>query len=219
LWMIGRPLEVPSELVLSPRAEDFLTRMLDQRGRGVMVATAHTGNWDLAACGVASWMRQRSAKKLHVVTKRLSWRALDRMWQRLRALRGVGLVDARGATKQVLSALARGDVVAMMIDQVPERRSGVAAYPFLGAEARHDLAPVLLAIRAEAPILVAFGRRLASGVHEIDVVDCIEPEASRAPETVMRRISSGLERFIQENPTQWLWMHRRWKRREEDRRG
>jgi KDO2-lipid IV(A) lauroyltransferase len=216
LWMAGRPAAAPGELfALGEGAEVRLAEALST-GRGVLVATAHTGNWDMNACAAAAWLGARAGPRrvLHVVTKRLSWRALDRLWQRLRAERGVMLVDARGAARSVLKALRAGDVVAMMIDQVPERPSGVVTFPFLGQPARHDLAPVTLAARAGAPIVVAFGRRAEDGRHVLEVVDVIAPEALRGPGAVTAataRIAGALEAFVRAHPAQWLWMHRRWK--------
>ncbi|TKD12092.1 lysophospholipid acyltransferase family protein [Polyangium fumosum] len=219
LWTAGRPkAPLASKLVVSPRAAEFFARAL-ARGRGVVVATAHTGNWDLSACAAAAWLREHvgpsgRAPALHVLTKRLSWRALDRTWQHLRAERGVLLVDARGATARVRGALAGGDVVAMMIDQAPERAAGVAQLPFLGAPAWCDLAPVLMASRARAPIVVAFGRRRDDGLHELDAFDLIEPEALATRTDVVHvaaRITDALASFVETYPAQWLWLHRRWK--------
>jgi len=214
LWMSARPEEPPPySLRLTKRAGDLLNEAFSL-GRGVVVTTAHTGNWDLCACAVASFLRERSeapARSLHVITKRMSWRSLDALWQRLRASRGVRLVDARGAMARVKEALARGDVVAMMIDQAPERRRGVMEAPFLGANARHDLAPLVMARRARAKVVVAFARRLENGEHELDVADVIEPEALGDLESAMRRIVGALERFVVEHPPQWMWLHRRWK--------
>lgn len=216
LWLSGRPPGEALGVVIDEASAERFERALG-RGRGVVVATAHTGNWDLTACAAAAWIGTRreargEARALHVVTKRLSWRALDRTWQRLRAERGVGLIDARGAVRRVREALVRGDVVAMMVDQVPERESGVAVLPFLGAPARHDLAPVTLAARAGAPIVVVLGRRAEDGRHVIEVVDVLEPLATREAITeATARIARALEGFVLAHPDQWLWMHRRWK--------
>jgi KDO2-lipid IV(A) lauroyltransferase len=157
-------------------------------------------------------MRGRAG--LTVVTKRLSWRALDRYWQRLRAERGVSLVDAEGAASEVRAALARGGVVALMVDQAPERASGVATIPFLGRPAEHDLAPALLAARAKAPVVVLLGRRDARGMHVLELADEIAPEELRGRGGVERataRIAAAVERFVRAHPAQWLWLHRRWK--------
>ena len=182
---------------------------LFEAGRGVVVATAHTGNWDLAACAAASRL------PLWVITKRLSVRALDTFWQRLRARRGVRLVSEGRAAGAAVKALARGEAVAALIDQAPERARGVTLVPFLGQIAEVDLAPALIAMRARAPLAAVFARRLADGSHVVELARVIEPppRSSRAwAEQAMRTVTQDLETFVRRHPEQWLWMHRRWKR-------
>jgi KDO2-lipid IV(A) lauroyltransferase len=212
LWLAGRPPAALDErFAFAPGDAARLDALLAE-GRGLVVATAHTGNWDLAACAAARWLAGRGA--LHVVTKRLSWRALDRFWQRLRAERGVLLHDAAGAVEVVRAALAAGEVVALLVDQAPDpSRRGLVA-PFLGADARHDLAPAVLAARARAPIAVVLARRAADGTHRLAVVDVIAPEelrGPRGPASATRRVAAAVERFVLDAPDQWLWLHRRWK--------
>jgi KDO2-lipid IV(A) lauroyltransferase len=179
------------------------------RHRGAIVAGTHTGNWDLAALAVA----QRAP--LTIVSKRLRVGWLDRCWQALRRERGVRVVDARGALEAARAGLARGELLVMMIDQAPERRSGVMTLPFLGIEARQDLAPVLLAARLGKPLALAVARRLDDGTHEVDVPLWIEPptrgDRGWVVETA-RAVNLGLESFVRTYPSQWLWLHRRWKR-------
>lgn len=212
VWLSGRaPDAIVPLAALTPAAERALSEA-GELGRGVVLATAHTGNWDLGALALARWLA-RSERRLHVITKRLSVRWLDRYWQGLRAERGVVLVAARGAWRHARQALGAGDVVVVLVDQAPERRSGVRVLPFLGLPARHDLAPVLLAARSGAPLVVGFARRAPDGSHVIDVVDVLGPiagdEASLLAAT--ERITAALERFIRAYPTQWLWLHKRWK--------
>lgn len=190
---------------LTPRAQQALEQV---RASGAVVATAHTGNWDLAACAVAS------VAPLWVVSKRLRVRWLDRLWQALRARRGVRLLDARGALDAGRKALDAGALVAMIIDQAPERASGVLVAPFLGQPARHDLAPALLAARSEKPFALALARRLDDGSHEVDVPLLLlpPPRAGRPwAEDATQAAATALESFILRYPAQWLWLHRRWK--------
>jgi KDO2-lipid IV(A) lauroyltransferase len=216
LWLAGRPPEALDPLfVMSPEGALALRRAA-AASRGVVVATAHTGNWDLTACAAARWLSQNIVgARLLVVTKRLSWKALDRYWQRLRAERGVVLADDRGAVSAVRETLGAGGVVALLVDQAPERGSAVATLPFLGRPARHDLAPVLLAAKARAPLLVMLGHRTADGRHRLDVVASLDPADLRggrgAAERAAGRIAGALEGFVRSHPDQWLWLHRRWK--------
>jgi KDO2-lipid IV(A) lauroyltransferase len=218
LWFSVRPPEAIDErVVMTPRAAERFARAASLE-RGVIVVAAHTGNWDLAACRGARWLARAGRGPLSVVTKRLSWASLDRTWQHLRASRGLALISPDGAVGRVVSTLAIGGSVAFMCDQAPERSSGVAALPFLGRVALHDLAPALLAARAGVPILVVSSWRRADLMHELDVLEVIEPGelANGAGVTqAAQKIARALEGFIRAHPEQWLWLHHRWKGLEE----
>ncbi|MCC6217523.1 MAG: lysophospholipid acyltransferase family protein [Polyangiaceae bacterium] len=195
----------PSDLV---KLDESLVAWLSGHQGGAVVATAHTAGWDVLACAAAERV------ELTVVSKRLSVRWLDALWQRLRHDRGVALAHPGAAAHAARAALARGGVVAMMIDQAPERRRGTVVQPFLGRAARIDLAPALLAARARVPLVVVFGRRGRDGVvtGELRGVLCPPARGGRAwAEAAMREATRALDRFVRERPEQWLWMHRRWK--------
>ena len=177
-------------------------------GRGVVVAASHTGNWDLSACAIAREV------DLLVVTKRLSVRWLDRFWQSTRARLGVRLTGALGAVARAREVLRRGGAVAMMIDQVPAAGQRSVPVVFLGRPAHADRAAAAIAAAAGAPLVVAVGRRSASGRHVLYVLDVLTPPGrpSRAwIDEATRRATRQLERFVLSYPDQWLWMHRRWK--------
>jgi Kdo2-lipid IVA lauroyltransferase/acyltransferase len=223
LWLAGRrPADLDRVAVFTGRAGSRLNAAASQ-GRGIVIATAHTGNWDLAACATARWLGREAApgSRLSVVTRRLSWRALDRYWQALRAERGVDLIDGTGgdALPLIRAALAAGGAVALLTDQVPVRAAagarssrGSVTLPFLGAPALHDLGPAILAARARAPIAVAFAHRDVDGRHVMDVLDVLPAPRDRAEIVeATARIARALETFVRAHPEQWLWLHRRWK--------
>lgn len=204
LAMVSKPATVLARVAVP----DSAIREIRGRGRGAVIATAHTGNWDVAACAVAR------AAPLSVVTKRLHVRALDAFWQGARRRRGLKLLEVGRAARGAESALRRGELVAMLIDQAPERSRGVARTTFLGDLAWVDLAPALIAMRAGSPLVIAFPRRCADGSHTIEVAKILEPPAvpSRAWATqAMLEATRALETFVMSCPEQWLWMHRRWK--------
>jgi KDO2-lipid IV(A) lauroyltransferase len=178
-------------------------------GRGVVVATAHTGNWDMLACAVA----QRSP--LTVVTKRLSLGWLDRFWQQTRARYGVRWVSVGTAASTARRALARGEAVAMLIDQAPERSRAQLVMPFLNQLAEVDLAPALVAMRARVPLVLIVAERLPGGRQRAVLLGQFAPPARpsrRWAEQTMQSATRALEAHVRARPEQWLWMHRRWKR-------
>lgn len=184
-------------------------RALLAPGRGLVVATAHTGNWDLLACATAQQL------PLTVITKRLSVAWLDRFWQRTRARHGVRWVSVGGAARAARRALARGEAVAMLIDQAPERPRAPLVMPFMNQPAEVDLAPALVAMRARVPLALVVAERLADGRQRALLLGHHEPPARpsrRWAEETMQSVTRALEEHVRAHPEQWLWMHRRWKR-------
>jgi KDO2-lipid IV(A) lauroyltransferase len=193
---------------LAPSFPWVAVESLASAGGGAVIATAHTGSWDSVACAVAARM------PLTVVTKRLSVVPLNAFWQRLRAGQGLQLVEVGSAAGSAARALRRGGLVAMMIDQAPERARGAIRVSFLGEQAWVDLAPALCALRSRAPLVVAFPRRLENGTNDVEIAAVLTPPLrARRAWAVEATVEATklLEAFIRRNPDQWLWMHRRWK--------
>jgi lauroyl/myristoyl acyltransferase len=213
LWLAGKGAAPADALILGERARAVLAehgrKVPGARSRGLVVATAHTGNWDFVGCALA-----REHIDISVMTKRLSAMSLDQFWQERRASFGLELLHGAGVFGRAVQAVEGGRTVALPIDQVPERRSAVMELSFLGRDARCDTTPALLAARTGAPLVLVLGRRLSDGRHFVDVPLVLKPpvRASRRwIEEATRALNAALEHFVREHPSQWLWMHRRWK--------
>ena len=205
IWVALHPRQ---RLAALARIADEIIERASRGGRGAVIATAHTGNWDLLACSAAERV------PLTIATKRLSIRLFDWLWQGTRRRRGLSLVEAGAIAAAAGRALARGELVAMLIDQAPERSRAVVRTEFLGAEALVDLAPAMVAMRARVPLVAVFARRQPDGTQLAELGPVLEPPArpSRAwAEQAMVELTAALDRFVRAHPDQWLWMHRRWK--------
>jgi KDO2-lipid IV(A) lauroyltransferase len=191
------------------RVEVPASTIAELRGAGgAVIATAHTGNWDVVACAIAA------RAPLTVVTKRFSVGGLDRLWQRARADRGVRLVGVGDAVRGARAAFRERGLVAMLVDQAPERRRAVVRTTFLGAPVWVDLSPALVARRFRAPLVAAFPVRRDDGSLAVEIVRTIAPPRRpdrRWAERTMVEVTACLDAFVREHPEQWLWMHRRWK--------
>lgn len=196
----------PLRCTFAPGARERLDEAL-AGGRGVVLAASHTGNWDLAACGVAGHV------PLTVVTKRLASRNLDAFWQGTRARLGITLTEAAGAVRAARSALRRGEAVAMIMDQVPLAPRHATAVTFLGAPAWADRSPAAVAAEAGAPLVVSAARREGDG-QVLEVLDVLVPPPHPGPRWVEEatvRATAALAAFVFRWPDQWLWLHRRWR--------
>ena len=95
----------------------------------------------------------------------------------------------------------------MPIDQVPDKKRHGVRVDFLGRPAWVDRAPISLARRMNVPLVVIASHRTTEGRQRVRLLDVIDPHANDAA----LRATAALERFVRAHPTEWLWMHRRWK--------
>jgi KDO2-lipid IV(A) lauroyltransferase len=207
LWLASRGAEALEHVRIDAASRPAWTESL-AHGRGVVVAASHTGSWDLAACAIARDL------PLLVITKRLSLRSLDRFWQSTRARTGVALAPALGAMRPARAMLARGGAVAMMIDQAPASRRHAILGEFLGRAAWIDRAPAALAASSRVPLVVAAGRRDERGEHVLHVLAVMVPPARARRawiDDATAEASRALDAFVRQYPSEWLWLHRRWK--------
>jgi len=208
LWLATRG----DEAVCHTRIEASCAKLWQEavgRGRGVVIAGSHTGNWDLAASAMARRV------DLLVVTKRLRLEPLDRFWQGTRAARHIALAYPSGALGRGRRMLQCGGAVAMMIDQVPDSLMHAVETRFLGRAAFVDRAAAVLAARAGAPLVVAASRRDEAGEIVLHVLSVLTPPARPGRawiDSATIAATASLDAFIRAYPSQWLWLHRRWKR-------
>jgi KDO2-lipid IV(A) lauroyltransferase len=177
-------------------------------GHGVIIVTAHFGNWDLLAC-----ISARRGIPLHVVTRELKGGGLNRAWMAERERAGVTLHPETGSAGALLAALRAGGVVAFVIDQHMPEQFGVGV-PFFGRAASTIDAPAILAARTGAPVFSAFLFREGFERHRLAIGERIPLADGPLREAIVAstaRFSKAVEDVVREHPDQWIWMHRRWK--------
>jgi KDO2-lipid IV(A) lauroyltransferase len=182
------------------------------RGRGVIVVTGHIGNWELAGAYIAA----RGVPIVGVV-RRMTNPLFDRYLTTTRERAGLGVI-ADDPARRVPRALRGGQVVALVADQGVKGMASTYV-PFFGRLAKTPRGPGVFALRLGVPLVVGTAIRLPSGkyralVEPIDVTDTGDRE--RDVDAVVTRYTGVLERWVRQYPEQYLWHHRRWKRRPEE---
>jgi Kdo2-lipid IVA lauroyltransferase/acyltransferase len=195
----------PGEVVESIPGFEHLERAL-ALGRGCVFVTAHFGNFELAGAVVA-----RRAP-LDFVYKPMSNPAVEAWIGATRARLGVGLLPVGQGRRGMFEALRAGRVVCLVADQ-DARRHGVFV-PFLGRPASTFAGPAQLALRTGAPLMFGVDVRLPDGRHRIVMEPPLAVDEPAAPDAVERLTAlhaARLEAWVREYPSQYFWLHRRWK--------
>jgi KDO2-lipid IV(A) lauroyltransferase len=177
------------------------------QGKGVLVLTAHYGNWELL--GAAHIL---SGLPLSVVARPLDQPLLERLAARLRRRAGIELIDKRHGLRDVLQALRQGRMVGILLDQNAARSEGVFV-PFFGVPASTSKGLALIALRTRAPVVPVFIRRLGAGRHRVEVGAALPPPADDDVVAYTAAFNRAIEAAIRQAPEQWFWMHNRWRTR------
>jgi Kdo2-lipid IVA lauroyltransferase/acyltransferase len=184
--------------------ENFLHAQ--KRGRGVLVATAHLGNWELSA-----FCHALMTAPMHIVVRPLDNARVDELVERYRALSGNRVIAKKDAAREILRALKAGEAVGVLIDQNTTLDEGVFI-DFFGTKACAGSAFAKLAQHSGAAVVPGFA---LWSKEEQRYVLRFDPEIEMTGDVVddTQRIHRHLESVILQHADQYLWLHRRWKTR------
>ena len=193
-------------LDLAPEAE----ALLREPGRGLIVASGHLGNWEVAARAVSQ------IKPLCVVYRPVNNPDLDAWLHRNRSGENLRLVSRlRPDPLRFLQALNGGEIVALMIDQ--HVSDGRVQVDFFGRPAWTSKAVAMLHFTTRAPLLVAVAVRTGPLRYTVHAVGPIRVERTGDREADARAVTQAMtleiERLARRFPGQYMWGHRRWKDR------
>lgn len=175
-------------------------------GKGVILATAHLGNWEAARTlplfGIP----------LAAVVQKQHNHLFDAYNNALRTRQGVRLIDQRNGLKDLLACLRQNMAVTILTDQNAGPEGLILE--FLGHPAPHWKGAAKISLRYKAPIVPGYALRNPEGGISICFEPMIHhPELSDSTENqllLLKEINAVTERYIRQNPEQWLWLHRRW---------
>ncbi len=172
------------------------------RGRGVLLASVHMGNMDVAVQVI-----QARSIKLTILSEVLEPPSLDRLSRRLRGHNGMSLLPVTySGLKTAIQRLKRGEVVAIACDRAIQG-SGVLT-EFMGKPALLPVGAVKLAHRTGASIVPAFTARLKDNHSVFYFEPPIEASANgggpEASSQLFARIVALMEKYIRRFPGQWV---------------
>lgn len=177
-----------------------------RRGRGVLFATAHLGNWELSA-----FTHAQMTEPMNVVVRPLDNPLIDTLIETRRQMSGNRIIEKKDAARGILRALSKNEAVGILIDQNASPDEGMFI-DFFGVPACASTAFARIANRTGAAVIPGFALwSEAEGRYILRFNPIVELSGDDQADTA--RIHSAIEAAIREFPDQWLWIHRRWKTR------
>lgn len=179
-----------------------------KKGHGVVIITGHIGNWENIAfiLGIQKYSPA-------FIVRSLGNYKIGRYVSRLRTCRGGQEIDRRKADyRKIFEALSENRVVGFLSDQ--NSMSGVFVY-FFGQLASAAVGSIKVAMKTGSPIIFAFDKRGDDYSHTVtfsqEMPLDIKESKARTVLYNTQKYTKILESYIEENPTDWLWFHNRYK--------
>lgn len=180
----------------------------------LLVITGHLANWEVMMIGHVATFGPESGS---VPVKRIHNHYLNEWITEFRNQIGVRPLEDRGSGMSLLRAMKSGEPICFLADQNTPDTDAVWV-PFLGETAATRVGPALLAIRGEARVLKLQFQRVRPGYFRLTykLVQALSPPTLSLRERLFADtaiFNEEIGAMIDEKPEDWLWLHRRWKRK------
>ena len=173
------------------------------RGRGVIIACTHIGNWELAAVVLAHW-----GYTLHAVAGVQLNRWLAPAVRDTKSELAIHTVSHEDGLRKLLRALEHNDLVALMVDG--DLFSHGQMVEFFGREMRWPAGPGVLAQRTGALLISGYCERVGNGRFRIVMEPPLDPASFASATEVNVQVAATAERHIRTHLDQWCIFRPLW---------
>ena len=202
--------------------DDFVEYDFDQikniyGGQGILLLTAHFGNWELLAktFGLKGY-------KGNVLARPLDNPYIEKILYDLRTASGNKVIYNReNAVKNIIKALNEKEIVGFLPDENASKRIGVFV-DFFGVKACTMPGMANIAAKTKLPVVPAFIVRIKGkdgnySKHRLIIEPPLDIKytSDRKTDTmnILKLFNEKIEGIIKQYPEQWFWIHNRWKTR------
>jgi len=180
-----------------------------KRKRGLLMVTAHFGNWELGAIAFSLLFQP-----VLLLYRPLDNLFLDRLVALVRSSTGNRILAKKMAMRQMLRTLNANGIVGLLIDQNWSWQEGVFV-DFFGRPACTSDGVARLAMHTEAPVIPCFMVRREDGNYKLIIGEAVElvNTGDREKDVLVntQKYTRVIEQMIRKYPDQWFWVHQRWK--------
>jgi heptosyltransferase-2 len=174
------------------------------KGKGVVLAINHIGNWEL----YAQLVFQVPEARFGTVYQALRNKDLDRLINGDRGKQGVATFDRKRGFNGAIALLREPGIVGVLVDQ--SAGDGGTWMPFFNRLASTSPLAAALAIRTESVVVPVAIYTTGFAKWRVVLRDEI-PYDPANPEALTHDINTVLAEQIRESPADWFWVHNRWK--------
>lgn len=176
-------------------------------GKAGIIFSAHIGNWE-----TSSILGVKLGMPLHRIYRSANNPYVEWLFRFFRQkIKGVLVPKGMGGFRQIVSLMRKNEHLALLIDQ--KMNEGIAAN-FFGHPAMTATSLASLALKYDYPAVAVRSQRLKGAHYRLTIEPPIKIEKTGNNEEDVRLFTEKanliVERWIRDDPSQWLWVHKRW---------
>lgn len=142
----------------------------------------------------------------------LNSKAFDRLIYNIRSRTGAVLLPANNLKSALEKIKDQNHVIGVIGDQTPANLKNARWYSFMNRPTPFFKSPELAAQKRNAGVVFGSLRKVKRGYYHLEFIHICD-DAAKVPEGfITKRYVSLLEKELHEQPANWMWTHRRWKR-------
>ena len=176
--------------------------------RSAILLAGHVCNWE--------WLLLAAGAHLNipidVVYKPLRLEDVDAYVRAARQRFGANPIPHKSFLYEVMRRNEEPRAYAMLADQTPLKRTPKHWIRFLGRDTAFFLGPERIARYLDATVLYVSMKRVRRGHYDVHLEVIAEPPyGENAGIEIAESYAAHLEATIRESPSDWLWIHNKWK--------
>ncbi|MGA9433390.1 MAG: lysophospholipid acyltransferase family protein [Roseobacter sp.] len=172
------------------------------QGQPVILVTGHYGNYEAVRAALVA--RGYDVGGLYRNMRNPYFNA--HYVRTMEAFGGPVFPQGRKGTAGFVRHLKQGGQLVLLFDQHVRR---APVMDFLGKPARTAVSAAELALRYNAVLVPFYGIRGPDGLSFNTVLEAPIPHST--PNQMTQEVTDSLARRVMEDPTQWFWVHKRWR--------
>ncbi|MFA5293222.1 MAG: hypothetical protein WC496_09335 [Phycisphaerae bacterium] len=177
----------------------------------LLLAAAHYGNFE-----IMGYLMGEFGFDIYSIARPFDNKFLNKYLYDVRQRNGQKIIDKKGASEKMEQIVKQGSALCFIADQNAGKK-GIFV-DFFGRKASTYKSLGLLAIQYNLPIGVGVSRRVGDRFFfEIEIARLIMPDEWKDKDDpllwITQEYTRAFEDSIRKDPTQYWWIHRRWKTR------
>ncbi|OEK06347.1 lysophospholipid acyltransferase family protein [Roseivirga misakiensis] len=177
------------------------------KGVPTILVSGHVANWEWPAFSVGSQL----GYPIEFLYKSVDNGYFESIMHRLRTRHGGTPIPKDNALREIVKRKNQPRVIGIIGDQLPAMGTEKQWIDFLNQETAFYVGAERIAKLTKYVVFYASVKRVGLGKYEMCVKEIAAPPYNKEDLNITANYVSALEETIRENPSDYLWSHKRWK--------